>query len=306
MTITLRVGVFAAAESISSVREDMRAAHAAGVDSYWVTQGFGMDALTVIAATGGDLPGMSVGTAVIPVYPRHPMALAQQALTTNLLVEGRLKLGIGPSHPSVVEPCWGMSYSRPAAYMSEYVQALNGSLTQRVRFRGDQLTARGDLDIQGASVPPVYIAALGPRMLQIAGEFSAGTVTWMVGPRTLATLTVPTIRESAEKAGRPEPEVITPMPVCVTDHRVRASAIADAELGWYETLPSYRAMLDREGVDKAARMAVIGDEDAVLQRIGEFQEAGSTTFAIKVFGDPEDRARTHEFIWALARGRSAL
>ncbi len=301
---SLRIGIFVAVESLPAIADDIRSAHAAGVDSYWVTQAFGTDTLTVIATAGQNLEGMSIGTAVIPVYPRHPMALAQQALTVNLLIEGRLKLGVGSSHSSVVEPCWGMSYERPARYMSEYLQALNGALTQRVRYRGEVIAAHGNLNIPGAPIPPVYVAALGPQMLRIAGELTAGTITWMVGPRTLAELTAPIIRDSAEKAGRPEPEIITPMPVCVTSDRERAFTIADEELKWYETLPSYRAMLNREGVEKAASMAIIGNEDEVRTRIADFEEAGSTTFAIKVFGDPDDQARTREFAWDLARSRA--
>ncbi|TDC64606.1 TIGR03564 family F420-dependent LLM class oxidoreductase [Actinomadura sp. GC306] len=297
----MKIGIFDQVDDIGKTAGDLRAAEADGIDSYWLTQAFGTDTLTVLGAVARDLPGLRVGTAVVPVYPRHPMALAQQALTTNLLVDGRLALGIGPSHPSVVEPCWGMSYDRPARYMREYLEALTGALTQRVRFRGEVLTARGNLDIPGAPVPPVLVAALGPKMLEITGTLADGTITWMVGPRTLRELTVPAIGEAAAKAGRPAPEVIVALPVCVTGDAPAALARAEAELEWYGTLPSYRAMLDREGCATPGGMALIGDADTVAERIRSFAGLGATTFAAKIFGTPDERAATRALIASLAR-----
>ena len=297
----MKIGIFDQVDDIGATAADLRAAARDGIDSYWLTQAFGTDTLTVLGAVARDLPGLRVGTAVVPAHPRHPMALAQQALTTNLLVDGRLALGVGPSHPSVVEPCWGMSYDRPARYMREYLEALTGALTQRVRFRGEVLTARGDLDVPGAPAPPVLVAALGPRMLEITGALAAGTITWMVGPRTLRELTIPTIREAAARAGRPEPEIVVPLPVCVTGDPRAALARAEADLEWYGTLPSYRAMLDREGCATPGRMALIGDADTVAARIGSFADLGVTTFAAKIFGTPDERAATRALVAALAR-----
>lgn len=292
----MKIGIFDQVDDIEQTAADLRAAARDGIDSYWLTQAFGTDTLTVIGAVARDLPNLRVGTAVVPVYPRHPMALAQQALTTNQLVDGRLALGIGPSHPSVVEPCWGMSYDRPARYMREYLEALTGALTQRVRFKGEVLTARGNLDIPGAPVPPVLVAALGPRMLEITGALADGTITWMVGPRTLRELTIPTIQEAAAKAGRPAPEIIVALPVCVTDDAPAALAAAEAELEWYGTLPSYRAMLDREGCETPGQMALIGDADTVAAKISAFADLGVTTFAAKLVGTPDERTATHTLL----------
>ena len=295
----MKIGVFDRVTSLPGVAADLRAAADHGVSSYWLTQAFGTDALTVIGALARDVD-LTVGTAVVPAYPRHPMVLAQQALTTNLLVGGRLQLGIGPSHPSVVEPCWGLSYDRPARFMAEYVEALTGALTQHVRFRGEVLTARGDLDLPGAPAPPLLVAALGPRMLELTGRLAAGTVTWMVGPRTLAELTVPTIRAAATAAGRPEPQVVVCVPACVTPEPQRALATARDRLGWYDDKPSYRAMLDREGLGSAAELAIVGDEATVRRAVDGYRDAGATTLAVQPFGSPEDRAATLRLVWALA------
>lgn len=297
------IGLFGHVQSIDQITADLRSAAADGIGSYWLTQAFGTDTLTVLGAVARDLPGLRVGTAVVPVHPRHPMALAQQALTTNLLVGGRLTLGIGPSHPSVVEPCWGLSYERPARYMREYLEALTGALTQKVRFRGEVLTARGDLDLPGAPIPKVLVAALGPKMLEITGRLADGTVTWMVGPRTLKELTIPAIRQAAADAGRPEPEIVVPLPVCVTRAPAAARALAEENLRWYGGLPSYRAMLDREGYETPGQMAVIGDADSVAAEIESLAGLGVTTFAANIFGDADEQAATRELIAHLAATR---
>lgn len=295
----MKVGVFDRVTSLDDVGCALRAAADHGVSSYWLTQAFGTDTLTVIGALAREV-ALTVGTAVVPAYPRHPMVLAQQALTANLLVGGRLQLGIGPSHPSVVGPCWGLSYEKPARFMTEYVEALTAALTQHVRFRGELITARGDLDIPGAPVPPVLVSALGPRMLELAGRLAAGTLTWMVGPRTLAELTVPSIRAAAAAAGRPEPQVVACVPVCVTPERERALAGARDRLGWYDDKPSYRAMLHREGVSSSAELAIAGDEGAVRRVVDTYRDAGATTLAIQPFGSPEEREATLRLVYALA------
>ncbi len=295
----MRIGVFDRVSSLETFVAELRAAADHGVGGYWITQAFGTDTLTVIGALARDVD-LTIGTAVVPAHPRHPMVLAQQALTTNLLVGGRLQLGIGPSHPSVVEPCWGLSYERPARFMAEYVEALTAALTQRVRFRGEVLTARGDLDIPGAPVPPVLVSALGPRMLELTGRLAAGTVTWMVGPRTLAELTVPTIRAAAAAARRPEPQVVACVPACVTERPERALAAARDRLAWYDGLPSYRAMLQREGLGSAVELAIAGDEATVRRAVDAYRDAGATTLAVQPFGAPEERAATLRLVHALA------
>ncbi|MER5458012.1 TIGR03564 family F420-dependent LLM class oxidoreductase [Micromonospora sp. NPDC002389] len=297
----MEYGIFSHIEQIDEIEQLLHGAEADGIASVWLTQGFGHDALTVIGAVGRGLSRLRIGTAVVPVYPRHAMALAQQALTTNMLIGGRLVLGVGPSHPQVVEPCWGMSYARPARYMREYLTALNGALTQRVRFSGEVVTARGDLTIAGdPPVPTVMVSALGPKMLELTGELASGTVTWMVGPRTLAELTVPAITAAADGAGRPAPEVVVTAAVCVTDDPRRARAAIDPVLGWYDDKPSYRAMLDREGFARANQMAIVGDAAEVRAEIGRYEAAGATTFAAQLYGTPQERAATRALVGELA------
>jgi len=304
------IGIFAHVERIDDTADMVRKAEADGIASVFLSQGFGHDTLTVIGALARETSRIRIGTAVVPAYPRHPMALAQQALTVNELLGGRLVLGIGPSHPQVVGPCWGMSYEKPARYMREYLDALNGALTQHVRFKGEVITARGDLTIAGdPPVPTVMVSALGPAMLAVAGSRASGTITWMVGPRTVRDHTGPAIALAANRAAdgtqRPRPEVVVTAAVCVTDDVPRARADIDKVLSWYDDKPAYIAAIRREGLERANEMAIIGDAGHVRAEITRFAEAGATTFAAQFYGTPEEQAASRELIGVLATERAA-
>ena len=166
---------------------------------------FGLDAFTTLAVIAREVPEISLGTGVVPVYRQHPMALAQQALTVSQVGNGRLVLGIGLSHQIVVESLWGLSYDRPLRYMREYLAALGPLLEgEESAATGEVVTAVGAVDVV-APAPELLVAALGPKMLELAGRVADGTVTWMVGPKTLADHIVPTISAAASAGDRPPP-----------------------------------------------------------------------------------------------------
>jgi 5,10-methylenetetrahydromethanopterin reductase len=278
-----------------------------GVDSLWSSQLFGWDTLTVLAVVGREVPGIDLGTAVIPVHPRHPMMLAEQALTVQGASGGRLTLGIGLSHQVVVEGAWGYSFERPARYMREYLSVLVPLLRgEQVSFNGDVIrtNAFGPLDVAPTPPPPVLIAALGPAMLRMAATLAEGTVTWMAGPATIADHIVPTITAAALDAARPSPQVVVTLPLCVTDDPDAARARADRIFAVYGQLPSYRAMLDREGVSGPAEVAVVGSEDEVTAQIRRLAEAGATEFSGAVYGTPDEVDRSRALLGALARAAS--
>ena len=180
----------------------------AGLDHAFASQIFGPDALTLLAVAGSQVPGIDLGTGVVPVYPRHPMMLAQQALTVQMATDNRLLLGIGLSHQVVVENMWGMSFERPAAYMREYLTALMPLLRgETVHCEGERVTtnAFAPLDIADVEAPPVLVAALGDTMLKLTGRLADGTITWMTGTGTIGDHIAPTITAAAEAAGRPAP-----------------------------------------------------------------------------------------------------
>ena len=298
----MKIGLFGFIATIDGFRKDLSTAASQGFDSYWVPQAFGMDTLTVIAAVGPDAPGIRIGTAVIPTYPRHPMMLAQQALTTNLLVGGRLALGIGPSHKPVVEDSWGISFDKPIRHLRDYLAALQESLTQKPRFVGETLSAKGDIGVGDAPVPPVLVSALGPQLLKLTGAVADGTITWMTGPNTVRDFTVPTISAAAEAAGRAAPEIVVGIPVCVTEDVDATRERAQRSFKMYGTLPSYRAMLDREGYDGPGDIAIIGPAGYVAEQISALADIGVTTFAASEFGNGEQRAATREVLLQLLAG----
>jgi F420-dependent oxidoreductase-like protein len=279
---------------------DVAAAAEAGFDSYWLPQIVGnADAMTLFGSIAREVPGIGLGTSVVPTYPRHPMVMAEQARTVNLMSGGRFNLGIGLSHQPVVEGMWGYSFDRPLRHAREYLEALMPLVRGEVtRAAGETITARGQLTVGDPDmVPPVYLAALGPQMLKLAGRLCDGTVTWMTGAKTLGSLTVPAISEAAAAAGRPDPEIVAGLPVWVTDNPDHARTTAARVFEMYGQLPSYRAMLDREGIDGPADLAIIGDEDVCRGRVDELGEAGVTLMTASEFADnPEDRERTRAFL----------
>ncbi len=289
--------------TIDAVVDRARTLAATGVSSLWSSQIFGWDTLSVLAVVGREVPGIDLGTAVVPVHPRHPMALAQQALTVQAAAGGRFTLGVGLSHQVVVEGAWGYSYDHPARYIREYLSVLVPLLHgEQVSFRGEVITtnAFGPLDVAPTAAPDVLVAALGPTMLHIAGTLADGTVTWMVGPGTVGDHIAPSITAAAAEAGRPAPRVVVCLPVSVTDDPAAARALADKLFAMYGHLPAYRAMLDREGAGGPADVAIVGDEAAVEEQIAAVAGAGATEFSAVAYGSHEEVARTRALLGSLA------
>lgn len=259
----------------------------AGFASIWSPHVFGLDALTALAIAGREVPAVKLGTAVVPIFGRHPMALAQQALTTDVAAgPGRLTLGIGLSHKVVVEGMWGYSFNRPARRMDEYLDALLPLVRERkVSVERETVKAVGEIRVTAAASIPVVVAALGTKMLSIAGSRAEGTITWMTGPQTVEDHIVPTISKAAADAGRAAPRVVVSLPVCVTDDAAAAREQAGTLFQVYGALPSYRAMLDREGASGPADVAIVGDADTVRAQVRRVEDSGATEFVFAPFGD---------------------
>ncbi|HEV3267826.1 MAG TPA: TIGR03564 family F420-dependent LLM class oxidoreductase [Acidimicrobiales bacterium] len=263
-----------------------------GFRSLWSSQIFGPDTLTVLALVGRELPDVDLGTSVVPIQPRHPSMLAAQARTVQDAIGGHLSLGIGLSHQVVVEGLWGLSFERPAQYMREYLDALAPML------RGENVSAQGErvkavtmspLGPKDVVAPSLLIAALGPQMLRLAGTLTDGTVLWMTGRKTIATHIVPTIREAASTAGRPAPRVVCSLPIAVTADEAGARERLNDDYAVYGTLPSYAAMIEREGATSPADVSLIGSKEHVLEQLHELAEAGVTEFSGAPSGTSEER-----------------
>jgi F420-dependent oxidoreductase-like protein len=295
------IGIFTSPNRVDGLVEAARHAHEDGFASCWTSQIFSLDALTAIAVAAREVPDIRFGTGVVPIQPRHVMMLAGQALTVTQVSGGRLDLGIGLSHQMVVEGMWGLPFDKPVRAMREYLEAL-GPLLQGddPQAAGETVTARGAIDVP-SDPPPVLVAALGPQMLKVTGRLADGTVTWMTGPQTLRDHTVPTISAAAEEAGRPAPRIVVALPICVTEDEAGARERAAAEFAVYGMLPSYRAMLDREGMDGPADLALVGSADQVAERIAEVEAAGTTTLVGAEFGNADEQAATRDLLKRLIR-----
>jgi 5,10-methylenetetrahydromethanopterin reductase len=288
-------------QALSLLRDQLQMAADDGFSSVWISNIFGLDALTALAVAGHGVRGIEMGTAVVPTYPRHPAVLAQQALTTALALDAQLALGIGLSHKIVIEDMYGYSFEAPAVHMREYLSILLPSLEgQPVSFEGKTMRASIGLSTPRAGQVPVLMAAMGPQMLRLAGQRTAGTILWMTGPATTRDYIAPTINAAAQEAGMPSPRIVCVLPVCVTDDPDGARARAAKVFEIYGQLPSYRAMLDREGADGPADVAIVGNEDEVARQIIALADCGVTDFAAGNYARGDEHARTRALLKRLA------
>ena len=304
----MRIGIYGGnvrrGRPLTSLVEEIVEKESEGYVSYWMPQVHMFDALTMIALAGPQTSTIEMGTAVVPSYPRHPNALAQQAATVNSLTGGRLVLGVGPSHAPGIEAL-GLKYDRPAQHMREYVSVLKALTTEgQVDHQGDMYQIRTSIAVPDASPFPIVMSALAPLMLKAAAEVADGTVTWMVGQKTIAENTVPRITKAAADAGRETPRVIVGLPVCVHDDKEQAIARANQVFGHYYSLPNYRRQLDNEGLSSAGEIAVVGNENDVESQLQSFFDAGATEVLASVFPAGDDSrgsfARTNELLKGLA------
>ena len=286
--------------ALAALRDQLQQAADDGFASAWMSNIFGVDALTALAVAGSQVPGIELGTAVVPTYPRHPAVLAQQALTVSLALGGRLALGIGLSHRIVIEDMYGYSFERPARHMSEYLSILLPLLDgEKAAFECETMRANIGLSVPRPGRVPVLLAAMAPAMLKLAGQRTDGTILWMTGPATVRDYIAPAITQAAAAAGRPAPRVVCILPVCVTDDPGQARARAAKVFAVYGQLPSYRAMLDREGAAGPADIAIAGDEVTVSAQIMALADAGVTDFVAGEFARGEEHQRTRALLKSL-------
>lgn len=292
--------------TVENVIEQCKQAEVDGFTSGWIANIFGLDAILACALAGRETCSIELGTAVVPSYPRHPTAMAQQALSANAACSGRFTLGVGLSHKVVIESMLGMSYAKPYSHMKEYVEVLNPLLRQEgVGHQGEEFNVAAQIQVAGATTPPLLIAALAPKMLALAGRETAGTITWMTAVKTIQDHTAPRINEAAAAAGRPAPRIVCGLPICVTSDPKGARQTASKAFEIYGTLPSYRAMLDREGAAGPGDVAIVGDESDVGEQLDRLAEAGATDFLAAPFPHGDDRpasvARTRELLLSRVR-----
>ena len=281
-----------------------RDVEARGFPSLWLAHIRGHDAIIAMALAARETTTLEVGTAVTPIQPRHPSALAQEALTAQALANGRFTLGIGLSHQRVIEDMLGLSYERPARTMREYLEVLCPLLDgKEANVDGELYRVRLGLEINDAKKPvPIVVAALGPRMLEVAGTHAQGTCLWMTGPQTIRSHVVPLIGAAAERAGNTPPRIVAGFPMLLTNDETAGRELIAKQLAVYGQLPSYRAMLDREGVAGPADLAVVGGENAITEHVERIRDAGTTDLVAVLIESGDGSAnRTLDFLTELNR-----
>ncbi|WP_329372747.1 TIGR03564 family F420-dependent LLM class oxidoreductase [Streptomyces sp. NBC_00669] len=281
----MRIGLYVGDQSdLQSQIEQARTAAEHGLASAFFSQVLAWDPLTVAALVGAAVPGIEVGTAVVQTYPRHPISLAGQALTVAAATGNRLTLGIGPSHKQIIEGVYGLSYDQPARHTRAYLTALRA-----------ELSGTGHVQVPGAQPPRVLLSALGPVMLRIAGELADGTVTVWTTAATVADHIRPRIDAVAK-----DPRVVAAVMLSVTDRPDTVRQEVAGALGFASDLPSYRALLDRQGQSNVAETIIAGDEDTVAAAIHAYADAGATDVLVSLVGNSAEKARTLNLAGELA------
>ena len=304
----MRIGLSGRTSGGNRIGEQALDAEKAGFTSIWYAGGAGGDPLLAAAVGGQATTNVEVGTSIVQTYPCHPALMASRATAlADLLGPDRLVLGIGASHEPVIAGMYGLSYDRPGTHMEEYLSILlpilggKGANVDGSQLKAHIQPARGDGG--GASIS-VMVAALGPRMLHLAGEHTAGTILWMANARAIESYVAPALQAAASAAGRPSPRIVAGLPVAVHDDVDEARADAGKRFALYGSLPNYQHILERGGAAGPADAVVVGDEDSVARQLQGLLDAGATDLWTDVFPVGEDRngsrARTMALLTDLA------
>ncbi|OBB82190.1 LLM class F420-dependent oxidoreductase [Mycobacterium colombiense] len=299
------------ADRLAGLIDDGVAAEGDGFTAFWMPQVPGyLDAMTAVALLGQATGRIEIGTAVVPIQTRHPMIMAQQALTTQVACGGRFTLGIGPSHHWIVNSQLGLPYDRPARLIRDYLAVLDASFAGpgTVDVDNENYCVHSPVDVTDAFEMPVLLSALGPTMLQLAGERAGGTILWMADERAIGDHVVPRIAAAADRAGRAAPRIVAGVPVALcSDGEIEdARAYASEVLGHADFSPNYVRLLQHGDAEDVGDTMAAGDETAVLDRLRRYRDAGVTDLAVRIVplgkdatARAESRRRTQQFLSSL-------
>ena len=291
--------------SLETAIKRARLADELGFDSVYTTHIASRDSLTVLAAYAVTTNSVKIGTGVLPIFSRTPVASAQTAATIDELSGGRMVLGLGVSHKVTVENWFGATIEKPVTQMREYAEIVRAILTGADPPEGDYFKTNFHfMGYEARAELPIYIGALSPNMLRLAGEIADGAMLWLCNPAYIADVVVPELAKGREKAGKTLDgfDIVAAVPGTVTDDREAGFAAMRGELVTYFSLPFYRAMIERSGyaddvkaydaaieagdVEKAKaaisdrfleNLTAIGSDDQVREGIERYREAGATS-----------------------------
>ncbi|MDT5067387.1 MAG: hypothetical protein QOK02_3542 [Mycobacterium sp.] len=289
---------------VDDVIAQARRAFDVGVRQVWLAQRFDYDAISLAGLVGAAVPGLGVGTFVVPINPRHPLIVATLAQTAQAASHGRFSLGLGLGAHAPERQAFGKAWPNPVGRLREHLEILRSIFdTGAVDHHGTEFTAAPEwpVALPGGAPVPVYVAAMGPKALQVTGELADGTLPYLAGPRTVEDFIVPTIGEAAAAAGRQAPQVIAAVPVIVTSGTVAdidaARSIAAEELAFYAGIPSYARVIEREGVDQPGELAAVGPADAVRKHLQRYLDAGATDLVLSPL---RSSSADPELLWEVA------
>ena len=288
-----------AANAVDDAIAQAQRAYDAGVRQLWIAQQFDHDAISLAGLIGAAVPGLGVGTSVVPLNPRHPLIVASQAQTAQAAAHGNFSLGLGLGAHAPERAAFGLAWPNTIARLRDHLSILRSVFdTGSVDFGGEEFTARPawPVSLPGGAPVPVYVAAMGPKALQVTGELADGTLPYLAGPRTIAEFIEPTITKAAADAGRPRPRIIAMVPVRIDADAQAAREAAEEQLSFYATIPSYQKVIAREGVQSLADLAAVGDAQAVRPTLRSYLDAGATDVVLS----PLASAGHNEALWELA------
>ncbi|MBO0680195.1 TIGR03564 family F420-dependent LLM class oxidoreductase [Mycolicibacterium sp. S2-37] len=282
-----------ATNAVDDVIAQANAARTLGIRQIWLAQRVDFDAIALAGLVGAAVPGLGVGTSVVPINPRHPLLVASAAQTAQAAAHGRFSLGLGLGSHEPERQAFGTTWTNPVGRLREHLTVLRSVFdTGGVDFHGEFIGAapQWPAGVPGGTPIPIYVAAMGEKSLGVTGELADGTLPYLAGPRTISDFIEPAISRAAAAAGRPAPRIIAVVPVLVTDDRDAVYAQVAAELRFYETIPSYQRVIARENVASAAELAAVGTADAVLAQLRRYTDAGATDVVLAPVGPVDSGA----------------
>jgi F420-dependent oxidoreductase-like protein len=279
-----------AANRVDDVVAQATRAYELGVRQVWLSQNNDHDAIALAAVVGAAVPGLGVGTSVVP--------LAQTAQAAS---HGNFSLGLGLGGHEPERQAFGMSWPNTITRLREHLRVLRSVFdTGAVDFSGTEISAQPEWPVRvaGGTPVPVYVAAMGPKALQVTGELADGTMPYLAGPRTIAEFIEPAIAKSSADAGRRKPRIIAQVPAIVSDDVGGAKSFAAEQLSFFETIPSYQNVIAREGVASAADLAAVGSAESVRHQLQSYRDAGATDVVLS--GLAWTDAAAAEELWVVA------
>src|SRR3954452_13083503 len=303
----MRIGLNGGASSVDKMVEQAQRAEADGSTSLWYPSAVPGDPVTPRTLIGRSASMIERGTAVLQTYTSHPVLQANR-VAAAAMVMGRpgFTLGLGPSHQPVIEGMYGLPYETAGRHTEEYIGIVAALL------RGEAVDASGkELNLHGVHLQPlaqpvqVLVAALGPRLLRVAGSMTDGTILWMANARSIESHVAPRIRSAAADAGRPAPRIVAGLPVGVHDDVSEAREAVARQFTVYGQLPNYQRILAHGGVTGPAEAAIVGDEASVAEQLQGLINAGATDVWAAIFTAGDDaagsRRRTRALLNDLAK-----